>query len=427
MRRFLRTTIVVLSQLIGAAAQPGRLDALTPFAPELAGYGPRSIGVRTVQVTDRNRADLLNTKGRAPVARYDRGLTLEIWYPAAPPAGQPTGGEYQVMTRDPKVFTTLRGRAVRNGDPAKDGGPFPLVILSHGYPGNRFLMAHLGENLASKGYVVVSIDHRDSTYDDIKDFTSTLYHRPYDQLFVLGEVARQAEKGSGSFLAGLVDAEHTGIVGYSMGGYGAINAIGGGFSSQRVNAAAAPLGPLLAERGAAHADYRKSLDRRIAACVAVAPWGMADGYWDADGLQGIRIPVLFVAGSRDTIAGYDQGVRALFRGTVNSDRHLLTFVNASHNAAAPIPAPPETLQANGGARPPFLHYADPVWDTLRMNNILDHFVTAYFDWRLKGEAAKQAYFDLPPRGEDGPWKGFRAGTEAALVLEHAGAAPPAGR
>ena len=44
------------------------------------------------------------------------------------------------------------------------GGPFPLVVISHGYPGNRYLMSHLGENLASKGYVTVSIDHAESTY-----------------------------------------------------------------------------------------------------------------------------------------------------------------------------------------------------------------------------------------------------------------------
>ena len=31
-------------------------------------------------------------------------------------------------------------------------------------------MSHLCENLASKGFVVVAIDHKDSTYDDQKAF-----------------------------------------------------------------------------------------------------------------------------------------------------------------------------------------------------------------------------------------------------------------
>ena len=68
------------------------------------------------------------------------------------------------------------------------------MIISHGYPGNRYLMSHLGENLASKGFVTVSIDHKDSTYDDQKAFASTLYNRPFDQLFVLNEIGGSASR-----------------------------------------------------------------------------------------------------------------------------------------------------------------------------------------------------------------------------------------
>lgn len=408
-------------------AQPGHLDLVTPFAPELARYGPLNVGVRTTQVTDRDRPDVLNTKPGAPTARYDRTLTLEIWYPAALAPGQKPGTEYRVMTRDPRVLTTLYGQAVRDAAPATRGAPYPLVILSHGYPGNRFILGHLGENLASKGYVVVSIDHRDSTYDDLQNFASTLYNRPYDQLFVLREIARLGGKDSGSFLAGIVDANRTGLLGYSMGGYGAINVIGGGFTAASAKLAAAPPNDLLAERSAAHPAYLPSVDPRIVACVAVAPWGMAEGYWDAAGLHGIRIPLLLVAGSRDTIAGYEKGPRAIFQAATNSDRHFLTFINASHNAAAPIPAPPETLASTETTRPPFAHYADPVWDTVRMNNIFDHFVTAFFDWRVKGDQGKAAYFDLPTHGDSGPWKGFRPGTSAALILEHAAPSVPTAR
>jgi predicted dienelactone hydrolase len=133
--------------------------------------------VRTIQVTDRNRPDILNTKEGAPTARYDRTLTLEVWYPAKLAAGQKPGGEYRAITRDPAVTATLHGRAVRDAARPRPVLAFPLVIISHGYPGNRYLMSHLGENLASKGFVVASIDHKDSTYDDQKAFASTLYNR----------------------------------------------------------------------------------------------------------------------------------------------------------------------------------------------------------------------------------------------------------
>jgi predicted dienelactone hydrolase len=87
----------------------------------------------------------------------------------------PGDGEYRVFTRDGKTEVTLRGQgacAMRQPDAAP--GPYPLLIVSHGYPGNRFLLSHLAENLASKGYVVASIDHTDSTYSDQAAFASTL-------------------------------------------------------------------------------------------------------------------------------------------------------------------------------------------------------------------------------------------------------------
>ena len=208
---------------VGVVAQQNRVDTVTPNAPELAAYGTYDIGVRTIQITDKNRPDILNTKEGGPVARYDRTLTLEVWYPATLAAGQKPGGEYRTITRDPAITVTLHGTAVRDAPPRlrppeaaspKPGeGGHPLVIISHGYPGNRYLMSHLGENLASKGFVTVSIDHKDSTYDDQKAFGSTLYNRPFDQLFVLNEIDRLGKQGSGSFLAGLVDASRSAVVG----------------------------------------------------------------------------------------------------------------------------------------------------------------------------------------------------------------------
>ena len=72
---------------------------------------------------------------------------------------------------------------------------------------------------------------------------------------------------------------------------------------------------------------------------------MQNGFWDAEGLKGITTPVLFVAGSVDDVAGYEKGTKAIYQQAVNADRYLLTFVNANHNAGAPIPAPAETYVA----------------------------------------------------------------------------------
>jgi predicted dienelactone hydrolase len=411
-RRLLYVTAGLMALTLAASAQDNRIDVVTPLAPELASYGTHNIGVRTIQVTDRNRIDILNTKDGAPSAHYDRTLTLEIWYPARLATGQKAEGDYRVITRDPSVTAVLHGKAVRDAAPETASTAFPLVIISHGYPGNRFLMSHLAENLASKGFVVASIDHKDSTYDDQRAFASTLYNRPLDQLFVLNEMARLGGTGSGSFLSGLVDATRTGLVGYSMGGYGLVNTIGGGFSKSSETYNGAPPNHLLADRGAANPEYRRTMDARIKAAIAIAPWGMQNGFWDAEGLKGITTPALFVAGSVDNVAEYERGTKAIYQQAINADRYLLTYVNANHNAGAPIPAPAETYAYSDALKSyPFTHYADAVWDNTRMNNILDHFASAYFDLYLKGEHDKLAYF-----GSD--WKGFKPRTALGLILEH---------
>jgi predicted dienelactone hydrolase len=427
--RTLAGALAAAALAVSLTAEQNRIDVVAPSAPELAAHGPNPVGVQTLRAVDPGRPDILRTRPGERTVRGDRSLTLEVWYPAALSSGQTTGGEYRAVTRDPKIAATLRGLAVRAAAPA--AGPFPLVIISHGYPGNRYLMSHLGENLATKGYVAVSIDHTDSTYDDQQAFASTLYNRPFDQLFVLREMARLAAPGSGSFLSGHVDVSRTGLVGYSMGGYGVVNVIGGGFSQASVTLPAAPPNRLLAERTAGHPAYASTIDSRIKAAVAIGPWGMQGGFWDAEGLRGIRTPVLFVAGSADDVSGYERGTRAIFEGAVRADRYLLTFVNANHNAAAPYPAPVEVMQpAAAGA---YAHYADPVWDTVRMNNILQHFTTAHFDRYLKDDASKRAFFEVVPQGKDAIyaidrdgrpqpehtyWKGFKRGTAVGLILEH---------
>jgi predicted dienelactone hydrolase len=252
---------------------------------------------------------------------------------------------------------------------------------------------------------------------------------------VLAEMDRLGKTGSGSFLAGIVDASRAGLIGYSMGGYGAINSIGGGYTDASASAQNAPPNRLLVDRAASNTAYRASIDTRIKAAIAIAPWGMQAGYWDAEGLSAIRTPILFVAGSVDDVAGYEQGTRAIYRAAVNTDRYLLTFINAGHNAGAPYPAPSEVMIDPVPPRAsPFTHYADPVWDTTRMNNILQHFTTAFLDLHLKGERDKRMYLAVVPMGKDGVysvdrdgrqtpthtyWKGFKRATAVGLILEHA--------
>ena len=411
-----------------------RIDLIRPDAPELSAHGDLPIGVRTIEATNPDQLDIVEmAAGGEP--RYDRTLTLEVWYPAAEGTGDQ--GTYSTFLRDGETEVTLTGRGVRDAEPAA-GGPYPLVIISHGYPGNRFLMSHLAENLATKGYVVAAIDHKDSTYNDQAAFGSTLINRPLDQLFALDEIERLSG-ADGDFLSGLVDTQNTGLIGYSMGGYGAVITAGGGVTEAAVGYPNLTPPGTLAIHQTGSDELTARADERIKAVVAIAPWGRQRGFWDAAGMEGITTPIFYMAGSVDDVSGYEEGVKALYDETVNAERYLLTFENANHNAAAPIPAPAESWAISDKlGYAPFDHYADPVWDTVRMNNIAQHFVTAFFGEHVKGDEAMGDYLDLVENASDGLiarddageptqehtyWKGFADRTAAGLSLMQAAPGP----
>lgn len=381
-------------------------------APELASRGNYDVGVRTMTVISPDQIDIVNVSEQDPAPVYDRSLTLEVWYPAIIPEGMEALTVYTDVLglgpdnpERPNTPFTFTGRALRDADPDSSDGPFPLLIVSHGYPGSRLMMSYLTENLASKGYVVVAIDHTDATFDNAGAFASTLVNRSLDVLFVLDEIANMEANEADSFLAGLVNAEQTAVVGYSMGGYGALNVAGGGYSQGVL-----PFVPggHLASRTMDNDAYAASKDERIKAIVAFAPWGGPSAltaigvpglsFWDEAGLAGIEVPSLFVVGSKDDVSGYEEGVKLLFEGAVNSDRYMLVYQNALHNVA-PNPPPPLARMADFSD---FERYSEPAWDRDRMNNINQHFLTAFLGIHLKGEVYEN-YLDVTPLSSEGVW------------------------
>jgi hypothetical protein len=150
--------------------------------------------------------------------------------------------------------------------------------------------------------------------------------------------------------------------------------------------------------------------------VAFAPWGMERGVWNAEGLAGITIPSLFVAGSEDDISGYENGTKAIYQGAVNSDRYLLTYLNARHNVA-PNPPPVDVIKP-GIHIDEYLRYGDSVWDQRRINNINQHFVTAFLELYLKKNSVYKEYLDVPDNSIESTWKGFKPRTSIGLQMQH---------
>ena len=398
-----------------------------PDAPALAYRGPHAVGVQTVEVVNAGVTDLLNWSPQTPDATYDRPLVLEVWYPAVlgPQDREITTYDDHLGTGPgnpdrPVVPFRFGGRAARGAMPDIGEGPYPLVIVSHGYPGSRVLMSNLTENLASKGYIVVAIDHYQSTHADKVSFGTTLLHRTTDVLFVLDEIAAMGVE-PGSFLNGMVDDQNTALIGYSMGGYGALIASGAGLTTGFVNLGFVP-GGLLGKYESGTPEYEGLLDPRIRASVFFAPCCQGFGMWSAETLSGMTIPTFFIVGDQDRTAVFDQ-VKNIWENATASDRRVLIYEGAIHEV--PVnPAPPISKQNYAE----WLHYQEPAWDNRKLNNVNQHFITAFLGVHLKGQAELLEYLDLSqPISNDSPrsdmsdpdyWTGFTPYGAIGMQLHH---------
>lgn len=379
-----------------------RIDLIRPDAPALSRPGPHPVGLQTVTFVRPGQHDLSDPKITS--RRTDRRLTVTLWYPAA--QDSPQGGAYETLIRDGITRASLHGPAVEGLMPVK--GPVPLVLLSHGWPGNRWLMSPLALTLASHGYVVAAIDHEGSTYDNQQPVGATFYHRPRDQRFVLDCLAAPDAP-----MRGVIDTDRVAVIGYSMGGYGALVFGGAGLSEAAMTHEASPAGDLLRPLRNDTAEHEALVDPRVKALVTFGPWGGKAGLWDAAGLASLRAPLLLIAGSADNTSDYPS-TRRIWEGATAVERHLLTFKMAGHNAGAPMPAPAESYaRSERLGWPPFLHYADDVWDTVRMNNISAHFCVAFLDLHLKKD--RQATPFLQAGGDH--WPGFFENTATGLSFE----------
>lgn len=408
--------------LVGApayAAQKLYKDYPADVMPELSESGEYNVGVKTITANYPNPVMTMDGK------QTERSLTLEVWYPAAEKTDLAV---YSDETRNGNVFE-IQADAYRDASmrPTEEG--YPVVVISHGYTGYRTLMYYLGEHLASHGYVVAAIDHTDSTNKDVNfaenpysGFPSTLLNRSRDQVLTLNAVTSHA------FFSGNVDSEHAGLIGYSMGGYGAVNTVGGcySFNDQAAATFTGVKDPAVIEHvkqalntcAGGNASGDETLPAWKAA-MALAPWGGQHQLFDTDALANINVPMLYVAGDNDDISGY-QGVRWLFEHTGNKDTKLLTIKNARHNIA-PHPAPKEAY----GNEFDIGTYLEPAWEEQKLNAINEHFALALMNCHVKQMSDYCDFLTVSGSSDQAPvegkvppaWKGFDNRWALGLKME----------
>ncbi|MFE5791545.1 alpha/beta hydrolase family protein [Streptomyces sp. NPDC056503] len=200
--------------------------------------GPHPVGSTVLPLVDRSRTDPW-----VPTAD-GRRLMVTLHYPAARPGGPRAPYATREETRrlaeglgagtalPADVLAATRTHSGRDVRPAP--GRRPLVLLSPGFSVSRWTLTHLAEDLASRGYVVASVDHAYESYGITLPGGETLgcaacaaldeegvpgsvvtLTRAADMRFVLDRLTGPAPAWRH---ARVIDARRIGMAGHSIGG-----------------------------------------------------------------------------------------------------------------------------------------------------------------------------------------------------------------
>lgn len=392
-------TILVGGGAVAYVASPTIHAGQAGETPELGRLGQYSIGVHVKNFALEDRTKITTWGALSGnLTDANRELSVRFWYPAK--AGEGETAKYTHIMRPPgkdPVTISTQGVAVPDAATVIDQ-KYPLVLMSHGFGGWDTQFSNLAEQIASHGYIVASINHADMPIDGVTSFFlsfgNVLVDRTLDQRQILTQILEDAQSGSQAYAA-QIDSDNVGLIGYSMGGYGAIASAGAFYDFANDPMSNIPETARTAMEDAA----QKPLP--IKSLVTFAPWGgQPDSRaWTAESIGKIDKPVLIIAGNQDDVVNYEEGVKWLFENMTGSDRYMLVYREARHN----IVGNEFDIDTDGDfTTAEFLK--EPVWRSDRLNAINQHFVTAFLDMTLKGDASKADYLGVPTvNSNDSKW------------------------
>jgi predicted dienelactone hydrolase len=97
-------------------------------------------------------------------------------------------------------------------------GPYPLIVYSHGFSSSREGGAYLAEQLASLGYVVVSVNYPLTNMEAPGGpYVRDVMNQPADVSFLIDTLLAQSAT-PGHRLEGMIDKTRIGVTGISLGG-----------------------------------------------------------------------------------------------------------------------------------------------------------------------------------------------------------------
>ncbi len=294
-------SLAVLALVLGAASCSSSGESSSPTTTAVAAPtvdpgspGPYAVGRSTITVNDVPR---------------NRPLTVDVWYPA-PVGTTGTPSRYSFL---PTAY--YDSKLALADPPAATGGPFPLVVYSHGAGGVRFISAFLAEHLASQGFVVVAADHiGDSALEAVLDTTVPAdqndIDRPQDVTAMLDGVLAAANGQLASApaqLTGLVEPSTIGFIGHSYGGYTGFAMVSGRTTAYGTSA----------------------LDNRIDTVIGLAPFTrrLTD-----EELSRVDVPTLVMVGTKDTTTPVDTDSTRPFDQVPGRPFEKVELVDAVHQS-----------------------------------------------------------------------------------------------
>ena len=165
--------------------------------------GPYSVGTRNLYLVDTNRSETFTSD-----PNDHREVCARVWYPAESSAGR-NHVRYVENAKERGIILTrqtpfpsfifdhlslVETHSYRDAEMLKGQEPFPIIIFSHAYWGGILQNTVLMEELASHGYVVVSIGHAYETPYSIEMDGTLKAFDPFNEEYQLRSTERKAGK-----------------------------------------------------------------------------------------------------------------------------------------------------------------------------------------------------------------------------------------